>query len=72
MMHISTFGGGPGNLDFVKFADQVPAKPLAGMPAAPTANERARREKGNSSKLFFMADIIIRMGSVSTGFPALW
>jgi hypothetical protein len=58
MMHISTFGGGPGNLDFVKFADQVPAKPPAGIPAA-TANETARREKGNSSKLFFMADIII-------------
>jgi hypothetical protein len=59
MIHISTFGGDPGNLDFVKFADQVPAKPPARMPAAPTANETARREKGNSSKLFFMTDIII-------------
>jgi hypothetical protein len=29
------------------------------MPAAPTANETARREKGNSRKPFFMADIII-------------
>ena len=69
MMHISTFGGGPGNLDFVKFADQVPAKPPAGMPAAPTARETAKRENGNSSKLFFMADIIISIGNVSTVFP---
>jgi len=46
-------------LDFVKFADQVPAKPPAGMLAAPTARETAKRENGNSSKLFFMADIII-------------
>ena len=46
-------------MDFVKFADQVPAKPPAGMPAAPTARETAKREKGNSRKLFFMVDIII-------------
>ena len=59
MMHISTFGGGPGNLDLVKFADQVPAKPPAGMPVAPTASETAKRENGNSRKRVFKADIII-------------
>jgi len=56
-------------LDFVKFADQVPAKPPAGMPAAPTANETAKREKADSNKLFFMADIIIQIDRVSTVLP---
>ena len=30
IVQLSTFGGGPGNLDFAKSADQVPAKPPAG------------------------------------------
>jgi hypothetical protein len=58
-------GGGPGNLDFAKFADQVPAKPPGSMSAALTFSEIAAREKAKIINLIFMADIIIQMKSVS-------
>src|SRR5580704_12942229 len=68
MVHISILGGGPGNLDLAKFADQVPAKPPAGMSAALTVSDTATREKAKINSLVFMADMIIRIEAVSTLF----
>src|SRR4029453_13865448 len=68
IVHISTFGGGPGNLDFSKFADQVPAKPPAGMPAAFAASEAARIENIDNRRCLFIADMILRLGHTSISF----
>src|ERR1700682_2438231 len=62
---MSTLGGGPGNLDLVKFADQVPAKPPGSISAALTVSETATREKAKIIRRIFMADMIIRIEWVS-------
>ena len=58
---MSTLGGGPGNLDFAKFADQVPAKPPGSISAALTVSDTAMREKAKIVSRIFMADMIIQM-----------
>src|ERR1041384_5595568 len=65
IVHMSTFGGGPGNLDFSKFADHVPAKPPAGMPAAFAANEAARRESADNRRCLFIVDMILLLNRTS-------
>src|SRR5258708_39838109 len=62
---MSTLGGGPGNLDLVKFADQVPAKPPGSMSAALTVSETATREKAKTMSRVFMADMIIQIDMVA-------
>src|SRR5258708_26666148 len=62
---MSTLGGGPGNLDLVKFADQVPAKPPGSMSAALTVSETATREKAKTMSLVCMDDMIIQIDMVS-------
>lgn len=64
-MHMSTLGGGPGNLDLVKFADQIPAKPPGSISAALTVSETAMREKAKMMSRVFMADMIILIDTVS-------
>ena len=68
MVQLSTFGGGPGNLDFEKFADQVPAKPPAGMSLARTVSDSIRSEKARIVRRVFMADMIIQLNRLSTLF----
>src|SRR5450432_4389682 len=48
---MSILGGGPGNFDLEKSADQVPAKPPAGMPVALAVNEAASSVKAKSGSL---------------------
>ena len=62
---MSTLGGGPGNLDLVKFADQVPAKPPGSMSAALAVSETAMREKAKIMNRIFMADMIIQIDTMS-------
>ena len=69
MMQLSTFGGGPGNLDFEKFAAQLPAKPPTGMSLAKTVSENATRERVKIVRQVFMADIIIQLREMSRSFP---
>src|SRR5262245_47609971 len=65
IVHKSTFGGGPGNLDFSKFANHVPAKPPAGMPAAFAANEAARIESADNRRCLFIVDMILLLSCSS-------
>src|SRR5262245_8105319 len=71
IVHMSTFGGGPGNLDFSKFANQVPAKPPAGMPEAFATKEAARRESADNRRCLFIVDMILLLGHTSILFSQI-
>src|ERR1044072_5508450 len=71
IVHMSTFGGGPGNLDFSKFADHVPAKPPAGMPAAFAASGAARRVSTDNRRYLFIVIMILLLSHQSTLFSRI-